>query len=233
MKLLLATDFDGTVAPIELDPSSVVLDPRMRMLFQQHHHRTDVALAFISGRDLSDLRERTAGVFAYRSGSHGLEIETPEGNVVSTTTVPVAVLEAGLEDELTACGVRVERKRFGVAAHWRGSLDVDRSHAAITKFENWALTNGLVLQEGRSVLEARVPGPAKLDVLTSLAARTEATLLCFAGDDLTDLPALAFAGQHGHAYFVRSDERSELLPDGVEEVDGVETLLQRFRSLLT
>lgn len=230
--LLLATDFDGTVAPIAHDAKVVSLDRRILTLFQQHDQRSDVALAFISGRDLDDLREKTAGVRAWRSGSHGLEVETPDGELIVSREPVRAVLEASLEQRLRSAGVRIEPKRFGMAIHWRGVEGVSREHALVEEFRSWAERNGFALTDGRAVLEARVSGPSKLDVLRVLVERVSATRVVYAGDDLTDIRALAYAAKRGQGFFVRSKERPESLPDAVIELASLDELLDRFTRLL-
>jgi len=231
-RLLLASDFDGTLAPIQHHPGEVAIDATARDLLQKASALGSVDVAFLSGRDLDDLTRRTSDIRAWRSGSHGREVSDPDGHVIeagrrlATRPDPLWIEEARL------AGIRLEEKHYGVAAHWRGSESVAREHPSLRSFEEWARSSGLELVEGRCVLEARLPGPDKKDALADLAFRTHAGRVLFAGDDLTDFPALEWAASRGRALFVRSAERTEQPPPGVETVRSLPHLLEVFESEL-
>ncbi|MEO8217848.1 MAG: trehalose-phosphatase [Acidobacteriota bacterium] len=224
-RLLLACDFDGTIAGIQTSPDLVELYPRARSLFEEANRHPDIVVAFISGRDLEDLRGRTEEIRAWRCGSHGRDISSPDGLLV-VSTEPLSVNpEKGWLVDAAAAGVRMERKRHGFAIHWREALSIDRDHPLIVAFAAWASTEGLLLVEGRKVLEATVPGPSKVDALRLLAEVTEAARVVYAGDDLTDFEALAWAAPRGKAIFVSSPERNEALPHRVQSVGSLDEVV--------
>jgi trehalose 6-phosphate phosphatase len=75
------------------------------------------------------------------------------------------------------------------------------------------------------VVEASLAAGDKGEAVVELMARTGARSMVFAGDDVTDEPALRVAAANGLALFVASAERPEP-PDGIACVvlDGPDTL---------
>ena len=72
-RILIATDFDGTLCPIAADPSKVFLAPAMLEVLRQFQQCERVTLAVISGRHLPDVRRRVPLDLVF-AGNHGLEI---------------------------------------------------------------------------------------------------------------------------------------------------------------
>lgn len=231
-RLLLASDFDGTLAPIQLDPARVEIDPAARAFFEWASTRDGVSVAFISGRDLDDLRSRTAGVEAWRSGSHGQEIESADGRLVRTAEARHGEPPVEWERRALDAGLRLERKKFGVAVHWRGVEGVDDDHPLVTEFERWAESEGLETTHGRCVREAAVPGASKRKVLEILIDETDAERVVYAGDDVTDLSAIELAAERGSGFFVRSNERDVELKGSVESVESTGELLSKLEQLV-
>lgn len=230
--LLIATDFDGTIAPIRTDPREVRIDPEARELLAEATTVSGVEVAFISGRDLEDLSQRTEGVPAWRSGSHGQEIADRDGDLVRSAEPWRGELNEIWLAAARELGLRIEPKKFGVAVHWRGVAGVGERHPVIEAFRRWAEQKNLHLTEGRCVAEASVAGASKEEVLRVLKEMTSAERIVYAGDDLTDFPALGWAARHGRGFFLRSPERNEPPPAAVEEVGSREALIQHFRDEL-
>jgi trehalose 6-phosphate synthase/phosphatase len=228
MTLLLASDFDGTVAPIRLDPETVEIDPRARELFEWASRQPGVEVAFVSGRDLDDLRNRTRGIEAWRSGSHGQEIERSDGTLVRSAEAWNGSPPQEWSEKVRREGLRLERKKFGVALHWRGVEGIDENHALVREFEEWGRGEGLGLTRGRCVVEAALPGASKLAVIETLEREGGMERVFYAGDDITDLEAIAYAASHGRGVFVRSGEREVELPAEVETVGSTEELLRKM-----
>lgn len=228
-RLLLASDFDGTIAPIRQDPEAVEIEPAARSFFAWASAREEVAVAFISGRDLEDLRARTAGVTAWRSGSHGHEIETPEGRLIRSAREREISPPPDWLRRAREAGLRVEEKKFGAAVHWRGVAGIDERHTLVGEFETWAREQDLQTTYGRCVLEAAVTGASKKNVLEVLIAETGARRVVYAGDDITDLAAIELAAANGRGFFVRSRERDPELSSSVEIVDSMDELLPKMK----
>jgi trehalose 6-phosphate phosphatase len=231
-KLLLASDFDGTLAAIRDHPEEVVIDPEALQFLRAAARRDEVAVALISGRDVDDLRRRSGTLAAWYSGSHGHEIVAPDGSVVRSAAPWKGVPPRAWLDRATAAGFRLEPKRFGIALHWRGLAGVGADHPLVREFEEWARDADLAIIHGRCVSEASRGGGSKEDVLRTLAEKTGADRIVYAGDDLTDFPALGYAASRGRAFLVASGERPEAPPRGVETVRSREDLLRHLASVL-
>lgn len=229
--ILLATDFDGTVAPIQEDPARVQIDERVRSFFESVDRRPGIELAFLSGRELSDLRARTEGIRAWRAGSHGLEIQDTDDRLIREPSARFPDLDAALRKSLVDRGFRLEPKRYGLAIHWRGAA-VEDEEDAILRFTNWADAHRLKVTLGRKVIEASVAGGGKANALAEIIERSSPSLASFAGDDLTDFEALEMIAARGWpAFFLQSSERPEI-PPGAKVISSREELLVEWRALV-
>jgi trehalose-phosphatase len=122
--LLLVTDYDGTLTPIVPTAGEAWLPGAVRDDLEALARSPRSHVAIVSGRDLADLRERVVVPEAIYGGCHGLQIEGPG----MSFRHPEAL---GLQETLSALGLalsvraravpgmRVERKPFGVAVHYR------------------------------------------------------------------------------------------------------------------
>lgn len=202
------TDFDGTLAPIVVDPAGAEPVEGAIEAMASLTRRFRV-VAVVSGRPASFLVDRVTaagrsaggggpavgltgpGLAGLRLvGLYGLEEASGDGVV---TTVPeaeqwrVAVHQATTRLRAVAPdGVEVEDKGLAVTVHWR------RAHGEAGWVESAvgseASRTGLVSHRGRMSLELRPPtGTDKGSVVRALVAGC--TAACYLGDDLGDLPA--------------------------------------------
>src|SRR6195952_1101183 len=76
--LLLASDYDGVLAPLVDDPSAAVPTPGVAAALTRLADAEGVTVALVSGRGVADL-QRTSGLTGpYRwVGSHGAEFDGP------------------------------------------------------------------------------------------------------------------------------------------------------------
>jgi trehalose-phosphatase len=231
VNVLLATDFDGTIAPIVHDPAAAEVHPAVRSFFERIDN-PDVVVAILSGRDVEDVRARTLGMRAIVAGAHGLECEDSDGRLLWTCRRTFPEPDAELIAGLQTAGIRVERKKFSMAVHFRG-IDPRGITDAVSPFIWWARDEGLDVIPGRMVIEARVSGVGKRAALRAIAAYVDARRVVYAGDDTTDFDALAFAAARGRAAFMTNAE--QFAPDvpGIARVGGIEDLCTFFASELT
>jgi trehalose 6-phosphate phosphatase len=194
--VLVAVDFDGTLAPLVADPqASRPVDGAISALNALAAHGAQVAI--ITGRDagtvvrLGGLDEVGGMVVA---GLYGIET-WQDGQLASPETpAPIAALRKRLPRLLADAhadpDIWIEDKRLSLVLHGRRAQDPDAALAPLREpAEALAAELGLELHPGRDVLELRLPGYDKAGALRRLAADHAGVL--FLGDDLGDLPAFA------------------------------------------
>jgi trehalose 6-phosphate phosphatase len=196
-RLLVASDFDGTLAPIVNDPAAARALPRAAdaLVALADLPRTSVVL--VSGRALATLLELSAmPSTVHLVGSHGAEFDTggqersDSGNVPGFANPIDTELLERITNELTAIasgrpGVTVEPKPASVALHVRNASADDGAAAlaaARAASESWAAE----LTSGKAVLEFAVVTTDKGEAVDALRVQTGATAVVFFGDDVTD-----------------------------------------------
>jgi trehalose 6-phosphate phosphatase len=191
---LIATDFDGTLAPLQHDPEkSRPADGAIEALSALA--RCGAQVAVITGRDAQTvvrLGKLAAVPGIVVAGLYGAETWT-DGELVSPET-PAAIeaLRERLPDALTGAdpALWIEDKRLSLVVHARRAADPAAALAAVREpVARLADELGLELHPGSGVLELRLPGFDKAGALATLARGRAAAL--FLGDDLGDLPAYA------------------------------------------
>lgn len=196
-RLLVASDFDGTLAPIVNNPADARPLPMAADALIALAELPATAVALVSGRALATLREY-AGMppEVHLVGSHGAEFDTggqarsDSGNVSGFAHDVDEALLARITTELGAIadgrvGVTVETKPASVALHVRNASAAD-GRAAFTEARRAAQTWDAELTEGKSVLEFAVISTDKGEAIDILREQTGATSVAFFGDDVTD-----------------------------------------------
>jgi len=204
--LLVALDFDGTLAPLVDDPSASRALPGASaalagLVALPASARVHVAL--VSGRALGDLHTLAqAPVGTYLIGSHGAErarvtafgldrdvvqLDDDAADRLASLGAEVAAVARGRD------GVWVETKPTAVVVHTRLAPD---DVAAVAEAE--ALTVGARLGSnvlhGKDVVEISVLHASKGDALTALRTELGAQVVVYVGDDVTDEHAFAALG---------------------------------------
>jgi trehalose 6-phosphate phosphatase len=221
----LFVDFDGSLAPIVLDPAAARVLPAARAGLSRLT-RVLGRVAVVSGRPARFLQDALGLDRLVYVGAYGLE-RIVDGDVVVDERVRPhveAVARAATEAEAALPGLRVERKgEVAVTVHWREHPERGAEAAA------WAASAAPRLGldaplRGRMAVELRPPVPVdKGTTVAALAAGMSAA--AFAGDDVGDLPAfgalrtLATTGGLTHA--VSIGVMSPESPPEVGEADVV------------
>jgi trehalose 6-phosphate phosphatase len=192
-RLLLALDFDGTLAPFVDKPLSARALPAAKAALDRLERLPATWVAYVSGRPLASLEEVTeADADALLIGSHGVELRFGrDGGSLDLSDGEKATL-ARLGELLGAIvdatpGTRLEVKPVGFGVHTR-NLDADtaaRTNAAA--YDAAAEVGGeLTVRDGKDILEFSVRGANKGDGIQRLREHVGATAVLFAGDDVTD-----------------------------------------------
>jgi trehalose 6-phosphate phosphatase len=185
----LFVDFDGSLAPIVLDPA----DARPLPAASNSLRRLAVRLgmvAVVSGRPAAFLRDALPIDGLDYVGTYGLERIVGGEVVLDERVRPYvdAVARAADEAEAALPGLRVERKGgVAVTVHWRDQPE--RGDDATRWAAEAAPRLGLEApMRGRMAVELRPPVP--VDKGTTVAELASGmTTAAFAGDDVGDLPA--------------------------------------------
>ncbi len=195
-ELLLAADFDGTLAPIVADPQEAWPPPLTVRLLERLCARLR-CVAVLSGRDAAALAERLPVPGLTLVGNYGWERRHGQEQWVlpagTAWREPVRqAAQALVEDaRLAGPGVRVEEKALSISVHFRTSPQPQPTGERLRPVvEEVGRQFGLRTHPGRLVWELRPP----LDVdkghaLASLLAEQQPAAAIYAGDDLSDRPA--------------------------------------------
>jgi trehalose-phosphatase len=185
-KLLLASDFDGTLAEIAVDPDIATPLARSKAALETLADSPGTTVAVISGRRRSELAERFDHPSFILIGEHGAD----HGD--GTGPESEALLEARLlVDQLaqTAPRAMAEHKTRSVAFHYRlvGSPDrvVDELRRRAEDIP------GLRIIEGKKVVELTDSAVDKGVALVELRREVSPDRVVFMGDDVTDETAFA------------------------------------------
>ena len=193
---LIASDFDGTLAPIVSEPGAARPQPGAIEVLTRLAAAVGT-VAIVTGRPAEQAVEAggldsVPGIVVL--GHYGAE-RRERGVLTAEPALPgVAVVRAKLPGILAGApeGTRIEDKGTALAVHTRqtsdpaGTLDALRPALAALAAEA-----GLAAEPGKYVLELRPPGTDKGTALRDLAGERHARSVIYCGDDLGDLAAFA------------------------------------------
>ncbi|MEO5822647.1 MAG: trehalose-phosphatase [Vicinamibacteraceae bacterium] len=235
--VLLAFDFDGTLAPIVANRHQAAMRARTAKLFATVCERYPSAV--ISGRAKADVARRLSGAkVRYLIGNHGLEPGTRLGTFERQVVKAHPLLEAALE---TVQGVDIENKRYSLAVHYRRAREKPKAREAIRRAVA-GLPVAMRVIPGKLVVNV-VPeaAPSKGDALVALRDRTEADIALYVGDDVTDedvfrldQPGRLFTVRVGRSrtsaarYYLRKQQEIDVLLEHLIAL-RVDTLVGRTR----
>ena len=205
-RLLVALDFDGTLAPFTEDPADSRPLPAAREALDALAQLPHTTVAVISGRPLEFLRTVVdPDSRMVLSGSHGAEVDLSAApGAGSGTRIELSAQQSDLLERAVAAtlalvarypGARAEPKPAGVAFHARPIADPGEAQQALEEMTAvYEAMPGLRLTPGQLGVEGSVLGATKGDGLATIAAAVHPDVTVFAGDDVTDEDALAVLG---------------------------------------
>jgi trehalose 6-phosphate phosphatase len=233
-RLLVALDFDGTVAPLEDEPMQARMTPAAAHAVARLAALPGTAVAFVSGRSLGDLREiaeHTDDSPVLLAGSHGAEFWVPGEGALDPEPDEI---DARLRDRLlehartvTADldGVWIEPKAFGLAVHTRlaepaiaVAADAAVDEMVQAEASHWRR------RTGKNIVEYAFRHEGKDTAVAALRERTGATAVLFAGDDVTDEDALRSLGEGDLGVHVGTSPTSAAV--SVADVNEMAALLE-------
>jgi trehalose-phosphatase len=196
--LLVACDYDGTLAPIVEDPTKAVPLPEAVAALRALASLPQTTVAVVSGRALRDLAALSRlPSEVHLVGSHGSEFDV---GFVNALSAELRELRESLVEQLTTLlrgrdGIRLEVKPASVAVHYRGAdrrIADEVVEAVRTGPATWP---GITATSGKEVIELLVMATHKGDAIDALRIQLSASAVVFIGDDVTD--ENAFRQLHG------------------------------------
>jgi len=193
--LLVALDFDGTLAPLQDDPAASRILPDGIDALERLAGTPGVALALVSGRamhDLHTLAQVPAGTFLI--GSHGAERARVTTFGLDRDVVRLTDEQADRLATLGAEAARITRGRDGVWVETKPTAVVVHTRLAEDAVARPAEEEAIALGErlgsgvlhGKDVVEISVLRASKGEALTALRDELGAPVVLYAGDDVTD-----------------------------------------------
>ena len=233
--LLVASDYDGTIAPIVEDPGHAVPRREAAAALRAIAALPHTHVAIISGRSLRDLATflRVGTDNIHLVGSHGSEFDL---GFAESLTVEQARLRQRIIDDLgeiaaSAPGLGVEVKPAGATLHTRKASRPAARRAIRDAERGPAALPGVFARHGKEVLELGVVETNKGTALSIIRARVGASAVIFFGDDRTDEDA--FATLCGPDVAVKVGNGTSAAALRVDDTEDVARALARLAELRT
>ncbi|APX32303.1 trehalose-phosphatase [Brachybacterium sp. P6-10-X1] len=199
-RILVASDFDGVLAPIVADRDAVHPDPAALAALRDLSEMPGVATALISGRALGDLdshaRMPSSVVLV---GSHGAEVGALPPWMQAEVLDSAALSMTPEKDELLASitenlrqiarahpGVEVETKPSAAVLHTRNARGRGGHNATESALEYAVTLPEVTVTPGKEVVEFSVVHTSKGTAIETLARASAADAWLYLGDDVTD-----------------------------------------------
>lgn len=205
--LLVALDFDGTLAPRVDDPMSARMTPAARAAVDRLVVTPGVEVALVSGRSIVDLEiisERPTDSAIHLSGSHGSEYLFAGGELEGAPTAPEIELRDRLRERAEAAtaeipGIWIEPKTLGFGVHTRvaTAADADRAYTLTDEIVGEYLDHAADdaprwrRRTGHDLVEYAFRDTGKDRAIAVVRERRHPDAIVFAGDDTTDEDGLA------------------------------------------
>lgn len=232
--LLVALDFDGTLAPTVDDPDTARAIPQARAAVVALAGLPDTRVAVISGRALASL-ERVSQLPSdvLLVGSHGAEfridgqesgpeLSADERELLGRLYATVAEVAARFE------GTMVEEKPAGCGLHTRRASAEDAAAVRAAALTAVAALDADRIAEryGKDILEFTLRTADKGTAIGVLRDSTGASATLFLGDDVTDEDAFAMLGPADVG--VKVGGGATAAPYRVDDPEAVAELLDSF-----
>ena len=224
--LLIACDYDGTIAPLVDDPMTALPLRETSVALRGLAALAQTDVAVISGRSLRDLAALSRlPAEIHLVGSHGSEFDIDFALDLDPT------LQERRSELLDALGqlvadhpkLSLEKKPASVAVHYR-TLDEDEIETVVAEIERIHVAIGkLDIRHGKKVCELLLIPTDKGKALSTVRATVGATAVLFLGDDVTD--EYAFRTLHGPDVGVKVGEGETAAPFRVDSPEEVAILL--------
>jgi len=187
--LLVASDYDGTLSPIVVDPMKAKPHREGMVALQTLSELPQTHTAIISGRSLevlSKLIKTSDGI--HLVGSHGSEFDL--GFEASLPKRSIA-LKQKIEKEMKKAvgkkkGFYIEKKPASVGLHFRNANKAEAKPIVEKLQKKYKKIAGVFIKHGKEVIEFTILKTNKGRALERIRHRVGSHAVIFLGDDLTD-----------------------------------------------
>jgi trehalose 6-phosphate phosphatase len=239
-RVLVAVDFDGTLAPFVIDPMKSRAVPGALEALRAAAELSGVTVAVVSGRDLATLETLTGigrqdGIALI--GSHGAQTNLGDqtnparGGALldADATATLGVVRGELEAIRSRYPtVRLEQKPAAVALHTRGVEPSVAAAATAAALEVGQRYPQVHLMPGKDVVELTVLEPDKGKVVVELARTTSSDATLYLGDDVTDERAFTALDPASGDLSVKVGDGETVAAQRVPDPASVVELLELF-----
>ncbi|KQO62107.1 trehalose-phosphatase [Curtobacterium sp. Leaf261] len=235
--LLVALDFDGTLAPFADDPGQVGALPGSWAAVLTLDRARDTHVVLVSGRSLESLERVTqAPPSMSLVGSHGVEwrVDGQPSEALSDDERAAVDAVGAILDEVGARhpGVVIEHKPAGHGVHTRRvSADAARAADDDARASVSAAHPDVHVRAGKDILEFSIRHVTKGDAISRLRTILQADAVVFAGDDTTDEDGFAVLDQDAADLGVKVGPGDTAARYRVEDPAGLTDVLKALARL--
>ena len=162
-RVLLACDFDGTLAPIASRPEDARILPESASVLNRLAELPSCSVAIVSGRALADVRALAGIDGVIYSGNHGMEIQGPGIDVTDGAASSLRPAMKRLRQELASMvgryeGAFVEDKSLSLSVHYRlvsDHLESEFEMAVHGTCKDLLTSGEVIVVRGKKVLDIR------------------------------------------------------------------------------
>lgn len=231
--LVIACDYDGTLAPFVDDPTLAVPAPGAIDALERLAGLPRTTVALLSGRNRAALAQVSGAVApVVLVGSHGSEWEGGFDTPLDDDELArLARVGSELEEIVSRTpGAHVEPKPTAAVLHVRPVEDPAlRQKAMAEAMAGPAALDGVFVTEGKNVVEIAVREASKGAAIEKLVEQTGAEIAIFIGDDVTD--ERGFARLRDGDIGIKVGDGRTLATHRVADIPAVVGLLSRLAEL--
>jgi trehalose 6-phosphate phosphatase len=222
--ILFLADFDGTLTPIAEKPELAFMSVEIRQLLDSLARQPHLTVGIISGRALSDLKEKINLDNIIYSGNHGFEIEGPGLNFINPIANEIRPFFRAIKNVLTLAlgsikGVLIEDKGITLSVHYRQveTEKVPEVESAVKKVVSGPATGGVfMITPGKEVYDVKPAASWDKGKAIRLlmkrfgkGGRRSGLLPIYLGDDLTDEDGFQVIEKYGQGITVHVGEKHD------------------------
>ena len=242
-RILVASDFDGVLAPIVAERDAVQADPAAIGALRELSDMPGVAVALVSGRSLANLDHHTRMPSSVvLVGSHGAEVGAlppwMHAEVLDSFALTMTPQKEQLLDSITRAlhriasanpGAEVETKPAAAVLHTRRARGRGAGNATEAAIEHALSPPAVTVTPGQAVGESSVVDANKGTAIEALARASAADAWLYLGDDVTDETVFGLIGEDDLGIKVGGGDTAASVR--IEGTEAVRDLLQHLAEL--